>query len=419
MTTNTTRGVSRYIGPNRKRPFRSAYRTQRARFVEMSRPKRLLAVAIIVAIGALYALATNGNIILDASIGLGIALLIGGLLSSPRVLIISAMLILYIPLSLTLGILYSSAPAVGKSLTANDIVGGEISLLLAAGFATFFAIKFSLGRTWVTVLLTLGSTVTLGYVIVLTFPALGLYAAYIAMALVVFFRCGAWAWLAGVIDVGVAKLLRRKILRVSPLEGPGNSTDKADHETSVILKTLPDDYLIFHDLKIGKHRTPLAHLIVGPQGVTLVASLISTDPIIETVKDGLKIPGNNVALTVSALTQQQKIISRKLKIRTNNIRLLLVVFPSKKTVGVSGDTRRELAVFAPGDGELPSGHLVIVGGKKVNSELTSGEPKLQTITRSAIRIRILSKFSSATETMKKKNKKPLPFPFRSLGSPTL
>ncbi len=418
MTTNNIRGISRYAGSNRRRPVREIYRTGRARFALMSWPKKLLFAGILVAISTLYALTTNGNLILAASIGLGISLLIGGFLSSPKALLISGMLLIYIPLSLTLGILYSSAPSAGGTLNIRDVVGGEVSLIIAAAFATFFGLRYSLGRPWVTVLLTLISTITLGYVIVLTFPNLGLYAAYIAMAVVVIFRCGIWAWVLGVINVGMSKAFRRKNLDPSLIEGVGSSVDKADRETSTLLKNLSSDYFVFHDLKIGRHQTPLTHMVVGPQGVTLLASLISSGSIVETAKDGLKIPGNNVTLTVSSLLQQQKIVSRKLKIRANNIHLALAVYPNKKTVGNFNDMRRDLAVFAPWDGELPSGKLVIVGSKKLQEEITTGTPKLQKITRKAIRIRVLSKFSSSNDTGKKKPKKDLPFPFRTLGSPT-
>lgn len=364
---------------------RATYRTRRARYAQMSWRSRLGAFALLSAGGLIVGLAAHYPWWAGLAGGAGIALVLAALLSAPRALSLGGVLLAYIPLSLPLGAVYAAAPVSDHAIYAADAFGASTSLIFAAAIATWISVRFSRGRAWVTLALGLASTALIGYILVLTFPEMGLYAAYLSLALVLMIRCGGWSWLTGLVGLGVAKLRARGARDISP-DGDVLSAwlrkAEAEQATAAALDLLDSNHAVFHDMKVGKLPNPLAHLVIAPAGVFLISSVSTSGPIRETASEGVQIPGVPVGAVTATLLTQRRVVARTLKMKESDLNLLIVVQPEGEAALEAG-TRRTLAVFGRTDGELPSAHARLLTADMLKAEVDTGIEVLGSLSRSA------------------------------------
>lgn len=376
---------------------RATYRTRRARYAQMSWSSRLIAFAAFSVTGLALGLAGHYPWWAGLAGGAGLALVLAALLAAPSALILGLVLIAYVPVALSTSAVYAAAPVADHQIYAVDAFGAFTSLLFAAAIATWVSVRFSRGRPWVTLALALGSTTVVGYILVLTFPALGLYAAYASIAAVLVFRCGGWAWLSGVAGLGIARLRSsgaRDVAADSDALSAWLRKAEAEQATAAALDSLDSNHALFHDMKIGKHPNPLAHLVIGPAGVFLIASVSTSGPITETASQGVQVPGVPLGVLTSTLLEQRRIVARTLKMKESDLALMIVVH-ADGDAALPGNMRRNLAVFGRTDGELPSAHVRLVTIDSVVPEIDTGFEVLSKLARSSASRRANMRFKPA------------------------
>lgn len=358
---------------------RAAYRTQRVRIIALPWTAKLLYTAGFGLAGVIWALLIGANPISGLIVGLGLALTVGLLLLAPEPVILGAILATFIGFSVKLAAAFVAAATETAYFSLGDAVGGAISLSGAGILATWITVKFSRGRRWLTLLLTLFGIVPAGFLLVTVVPGMGLYAAYLAMALVLMARCGTWGWVQGLAGLAIARLRARFARDRDRVPVPPRNSAlagwlrraEAEQRTAVALETLDEHHTILHDVKVGRHPNALAHVVIGPAGIFLIASVSTAGAITETASGGVQIEGLPLGVVTSTLLEQRRIVARKLKVRERDLSMLIVVHP-QGAAEVAPDVRRKLAIFAANDGDLPSAHVLLLGAEMVSAEINSG-----------------------------------------------
>jgi hypothetical protein len=353
-----------------------AYRSQRARLTKMTWKGRLAGLLAMAAAGAIVAQAAGVHPIAGAAIAASVILAVTALIVAPQALAVIAVLAGFAVLSLPLG---AALTAAGSQGTTVDPVGGALSLMVTALVATWFAVRYSRGRPWVTLALALGSTIPFAAVLMAFAPELGLNAARIPLAVVLALRCGGWAWLTGLTGLGLDSLRKlngaenRTLGTSTQLTRPSSwlAKSEAERATAAALAGLPDSFTAFHDVTIRKTGIVAPHVVIGPSGVALLASVSTPGPITESALAGVNIPGVEVGPLAASLLRQRRLLSKNLSVKETDIAILLVVHGRTKTA-VNADMRRTLAVFDQASGELPTAHLTILGVEMLTSELDTG-----------------------------------------------
>lgn len=355
----------------------AAYRTQRARFQSLSWRTRLTLLGAGIIAGGISAAAANMNPLLGASIAAGLILALTAVFVAPQSLYIVSVLTLYVPISWGAGALLESRALNGF---LGDPAGAASNLFVAALFATWASVRFSRGKPWVTLALALTSTFTVAMALVYVWPALGLTAAYLSMVGVLALRCGGWAWLSGVVGLAVDEI---RGAAPSPKNTQPQSLDdlstksamllraKAEQGTATVLSDLDSDHAVFHDVRVRKASSSLPHLVVGPAGVFVLASISTRGKITETARDGVNVSGVNLGEVAASLLQHQMLVAKMLKMRTKDIAAVIVVHAENGGVVAEG-TRRTLAIFDAYSGELPTAQVVLVSPDMLLMEINPG-----------------------------------------------
>jgi len=355
----------------------AAYRTQRARFQSLSwRTRITLLVAAIVA-GIISAAAANMDLLLGAAIAAGLLLALSAVFVAPQSLYIVAVLGMYAPIAVGAGMLLESQALNGF---VGDPAGAAANLFVAALFATWASVRFSRGKPWVTLALALLSTFTVAMALVYVFPPLGLTAAYISMASVLALRCGGWAWISGVFGLAIDEI---RGAAPKPKDSATDTLDdratksamllraKAEQRTASVLESMDSSHSVFHDVRLRKAATSLPHLVIGPAGVFVVASISTRGPITENARDGVNVGGVNLGEVAASLIQHQLLVAKMLKMRSKDIAAVIVVHPDKEGAVAEG-TRRTLAIFDAYSGELPTAQVVLVSADMLDVEINPG-----------------------------------------------
>lgn len=364
----------------------AAYRTQRARFQSLSWKTRLMLLGAGIVAGSISAAAANMDPFLGASVAAGLILALTAVFVAPQSIYIVAVLTLFIPVSWGAGALLESQALNGQ---LGDPAGAAANLFVAALFATWISVRFSRGKPWVTLALSLASTMTLAMGLVYIFPSLGLTAAYISMIAVLALRCGGWAWLSGVVGLAVDEI--RGATRTPKAIATDNLDDratksalllraKAEQSTATVLESLDSDHSVFHDVRVRKAHMPLPHLVIGPAGVFVLASISTRGSISENARDGVNISGVNLGEVAASLIQHQLLVAKMLKMRDRDIASVIVVHADRDGAVAEG-TRRTLAIFDAYSGELPTAQVVLVSADMLSVEINPGIATWGTISR--------------------------------------
>lgn len=359
---------------------RAAYRTQRALLQRMSWRSRLSWLLAICVLGAGAAAATGRSPLIGAVLAGSVTLAAVAVITVPQTLQILAVLAVYTAFAFPVGAVFIAASAQpGQTV---DLYGGGVALMVAAFIATWASVKYSRGRAWVTLAVALGASVLGGLLLVAVVPSLGVNAARIALVAVLLVRCGGWAWAVNAAGLAWDALRHRPAAGVEK-ERPATSEDQkslsewlrredAEKRTARLLADLPAGSTVFHDVTIKRSPVALPHLVIGPTGVFLLASVVTAGPISETARDGVQIPGIPLGSLTASLLQQRRLVARTLRVKDTDLEVFIVVHPEGPEADVDPATRRTLAVFDQSSGSLPTASVIVVGADTVASALNSG-----------------------------------------------
>lgn len=355
---------------------RALYRTQKAKYLNLPFWKKLLLPIVLIILGGVAAFLINQNILVGAGVGALISLGALLILLAPNALIIGGIVFAFFIISFPIVYSYTAAQKLGNVPTSTEIGWNLLTMLAAVTASTWLSIQYSRGRAWLTLALTAASTFTIGYVLLTFFPELGLYNALAGMALVLALRCGGWAWITGLANIGLSKM-RKDSIKIK------NSTEEkqilnawmkqaeVEQKTSTILDSLNKDYTIFHDMTVSRKAPNIQHLIIGPSGVFIIAPVSIQGQITENKAEGVKIPGTDLSTISANLLYNKKLLTKKLKTSETNIQTCILVLPEGK-IKLEENLRKTLAVFRETDGAIPSDYITIIGEEQLLKEIDNG-----------------------------------------------
>lgn len=366
---------ARHLG-NPGMSSRAIYRNQKAKFLNLPLWKKIVFISLFSLAGFVVAFLIEENLFNGLLIGTVAGLIVAILFLVPDIFIIAPIVVFFTGITYPIVYSYLLAPSQGTIQPTNEQMGWNLFFMLTAVLAsTWISVQYSKGKAWVTLLLTLSSTFTVGYLLLTFFPSLGIYNAFISMALMLFLRCGFLSWVQGLFIIGLSKTVNPNMKINSSEEQRilGNWVKQAENEKKIasILDGLNNTYTIFHDMTLTRKETPVQHLIIGPTGVFILSSVNSTGYITENKAQGVQIPGTDINTVAATLLKQRKTLSKKLKTKEENIQILLTVIPSN-TKYEEKNLRKTLAVFKPTDGAIPSDYLTIISEDQILKEIDNG-----------------------------------------------
>lgn len=333
---------------------------------------KLFVFTLIVLFGALAGYAAGISPLVTAPIAAATALGIVAILLVPNaiaVLIVSAFaMAMLIPV--TAVYTYALDP------TGQNIVVDTAALAVSYWFAVWIAARWSRGRVWVTVLMMACAMLFAGPVLVYTFPPLGLNAARITLAVVLFLRCGGAAWISGAVALAWARW--RHPTHLDDAEGHA-AADPADisaawrrrsaveKATAELLADLPPGYHVFHDVRLARTKDSLGHVVVGPCGVMLIASVHATGLVELSARSGVSIEGVDLDSTTETLLRMKPLVARALRCHPRDVSLVVVV--QGKQTGMANRLRVSVH-FAEAPGKSLE-HIVFVPGELLLEEIVT------------------------------------------------
>lgn len=381
---------------------RSAHQTQRAHLSTLSWKSRAAWLATVAALGAVIAGSAGFSPLTGALVAATGVAAVTAIIAAPHWAALVGILAVYWPISFVQGAWFTSAAS-----GYGDYVGGSSSLMVAAFVSTWAAVKYSRGRAWVTLAVALGASIVAGGLLLSIAPGLGLNAARLTLAMALLLRCGGWAWIAGAAGLAWDSLRTSFSRDRGPIRDTQVSVDDAiegsqwllragaEQRTAEMLTALPAGFTVFHDIRLKGVPSALAHLVVGPSGVFVLASVPVNGPVTESGAAGVNVPGVPIGAVCSALMDQRREISRVLKVKTADIATVVVAH------GIDGyqlpaDTRRTLAVFAPHGGTLPAGNVTFLAAEQLTSEINTGLDMWSALSCRTVQRRARMKLSSAS-----------------------
>lgn len=395
---------------SRGRAAGSAQATARTHLVARWYRAPLYARALIV----LSAIAAGGGLgamagyppLTSAAITGGILLGLGAFLLTPQLGLTILVSILSVPLLIPLGRLYTSTP----QNPLGDTSGGAVSLFVLYAVGLWVASRWSRGRVWITAALMTTALLFLGPFMFIAYPSLGLNAARIAVAIVLLLRCGGAAWIVGTAGLAWGRLRPQSYVEEADgyvAAGPADVSAAwrrraaVEKATAQILADLPHKYQVFHDVMPPKGTVPIGHVIVGPGGVVLIASVHATGPVEENVRSGLIIPGVTLDAVVGDLLASKPLVAKSLKVHPRDVSMIVAVHGSDACM----ENRVKVAVHdAAAPGKALESIALVPGDSLINevvSPLTMWSPLKvrQTIHRARLRMRpaVLPKVKTGTD----------------------
>ena len=354
--------------------IRDLIRLQRLRLTQVNWKNRFIVIVFSTFAFTLVSRAAGASYKAGLVIGLSITLFLFLSLLANDVLKMLYVILPYALLTAPLGLAYTQAASSGQIGGAHgDMMGGALALFTSFLFAIMVAIRYSRGKVWFTTALVGASTVIPGLLFLLVFPSLGLNAARFSMIFVLLFRCGGWAWISGLFGLVIYNFSKEE-------DSEEDTTDKmeslktwaqraqVEKDASLILQNLNrKDYAVFQDVKVKGSNNPLGHLVIGPSGATLIASIYSKGPLKEDLEKGITLPKIALDKTVGSLMQQRECLAKILKCAERDLSLLIVIHGLQIPSG-----RKSIAVFSPDDRITPSGQVSLVDIDHLIGEVSLG-----------------------------------------------
>lgn len=312
-----------------------AYKTQLFRFTSMGWKTKLAILTGIGALGAIIGTGATGTpqgALAGSGIAIGVALFTAVVILAPSALLLVSIVFLTITVLPVFGGIYTYA-ASGYS----DYAGGAVALFVFYMISLWVSVRWGRGKAWVSAAALSLSIITLGMLILWINPGLGLNAARLAMLGVVAVRLGIISWTYNAVALAYDKMFRKQDFDSIMDETAANPDSVAvawkrrayaEKQTASALATLPEGYEVFHDVSIPKTDMTLGHLIIGPTGVVMVASVTATGVIYQDKTEGLVIPGVEMNRVAWSLSLMREPLAKKLQVNPKDIMAMIVVHGS-------------------------------------------------------------------------------------------
>lgn len=375
--------------PNRGRgrpgaSARAAVRNQRARVATSSWAARLAYLAISVGLGLAVSI-YSGWPWWAGLLGGGLvwAAVLGSFLSA-ELLPMLITLALSLPSLYVTSVFLTTLDAAGKGWNAlaygSTVLGNVIYLLTILAGAVWLSVRASRGRAWVTVLLSVVALMFVAPALTGAFPSLpGLFWATVVVSSVLALRCGGWAWIAGAFAVTALRFRFRGDKELETLSSDAvlsdwQSRSEAEERSAAILEQLSQDWHVFHDMDFTKPHLRLPHVLIGPGGVFVMASVLPEGDLEEDPVTGLQLPGVPLGVVADTLISARVSLAKVLKVRPDAVSMVVVVAGER----LSGP--RSMAVFGPTDGSVPRAQIRLIPSSSLISELDNGIATMSPVT---------------------------------------
>jgi hypothetical protein len=327
---------------------------------------RLAVLATLTMVGTVASVVAGLHPVTAVLVSAGIVSVIAAGLAAPDALLVTAVSLVFLLIMAPLAVTYETGFFTVSADTQSAILGMFFSYLIAV----VIGVRWSRGRRWVTMALTAGSTIVPGLFLLILVPPLGLNAARISMAIVLLLRCGGWAWLSGTFGLLTDSLTKRDVRNegLENVEIPAETAPMqewarrahAEQETAQLLSQLDSDYATFHDVDISGATGAVSHIVVGPGGGFIIASL----QVSELPTGKIDVPLDDVRAAAAALLDHQEPVARAMKTAASDIQLLIVIHGSKTQ-------RKAFALYQEGK-QTPEERVLVVSPDNLIAEVAPG-----------------------------------------------
>lgn len=311
-------------------------------------------------LGALSSLAVGINPLLGGALIAGLILFLASLFFNRGTWATILILATYAAVSVPLGGIMLASSSQAQLVYA---VEAGVSLFTAALLVSWLSLRYGKMAPWKIMGIAFLSSSIVGVAVGQISGDLALNAARITMLIAVAYGCGVFGWVSTGIKVLVNKA---KKLDDSDYDNPLVLSDSdakkvlssSERKTAAVLSSaLDENYTVFHDVAV-KNSGTIAHVVIGPAGVFVLASAGVTSDIVETASAGLIVPGVDVGSLSSSLVSQRALVAAALKLRLEEVSLGLVVHSAR------GNELKELnksfAAFHRADAKTPAATISMV-----------------------------------------------------------
>ena len=361
-------------------------------------------------LGALSSLAIGINPLLGGALIAGIILFLSSLFLNKGTWATLIILAVYAFASIPLGGIMI-APISQAQLTYAVEAG--VSLFTAALLVGWLSLRYGRIAPWKILALALTSSSLIGIVFGLLIPGSGINAARITMLLAVAYGAGVFDWVISGVQILKDKLNKvDRSVENSPLVLSDTQIkkilSKAEQTTAASLSEyLNEDYAIFHDIITKRSTSTIAHMVIGPSGITILASVAPSGQILETANKGLEIPGVDVGAIASNLLTQRSDVAEVLKIRKDDIKLVVVAQDTR--IDITGLSRTFSAFQSPAS-KTASANIALVSNDMLAYEVGASVDVLNPATKNILIHRAQSVFKPSTKRLVSSESLPVAVP---------
>lgn len=242
------------------------------------------------------------------------------------------------------------------------------ALWCGALLSALVAHRRSVGRAPVTVILALGAMSVAGPLLAFVAPAAGFLGGFAAAAAVL-------AWRARHAGLPV----RRRTTQTAAVSDPATA------HTATLLADLPPEYTVLTGVHPPRAPHPAQHVVIGPSGLTVVASHARTGVVREHPTRGLELDGQALTSLLAEVSRTAHRLADALAVNADAVAAVVVLqgahLPSPRTVVALVDATGR-----------PDGHVVVVAPAALVDEVTAvpdaTDPKVvATLVKRAKRLR--------------------------------
>jgi hypothetical protein len=354
-------------------------------YSDLSWGKKTVIFAAGAILGGLSSLAIGINPLLGASLIAGLILFLSSLFFNKGTWATLLLLATYALISIPLGGIMIAPVSQAQFVFAIE---AGVSLFTAALLASWLSLRYGRVAPWKILIIALPLSSVLGLIMAYLIPGSGINVARISMMLVVAYGCGVLDWI-----ISTVQMVKDK---VSPLEEVESYKDtlilsssaarkilsKAEQKTAQTLSNeLGEGYSVFHDVMVKDSKSTISHLVIGSSGVVLIASIAPTGAIVETASAGLIIPGAEIGTVASDLVEQRSSLAKALKMRVDDIRLIIAVQDIKTDIKALG---KSFAAFESDLSKLPTVRIMLLSNDMLTFEVAPGLDLISPATRNVL-----------------------------------
>lgn len=311
-------------------------------------------------LGALSSLAVGISPLLGGALIAGLILFLASLFFNrgtwATILILATYAIISVPLG---GFMLASA---SQAQLVYAVEAG-VSLFTAALLVGWLSLRYGKMAPWKIMGIAFVSSSITGLAAAQFSGEISLNVARITMLLAVAYGCGVFDWAITGVKVLVNKIKKSDdsdytnplILSDSDAKKVLSSSERKT--AAALSEMLDENYTVFHDVSV-KNSGTIPHVVIGPAGVFVLASVGVTSEIVETASAGLIVPGVDIGSVSKNLVSQRALVASALKVRLEEVSLGLVVHAARGSE--IKDLSKSFAAFDRPEAKSPAATINMV-----------------------------------------------------------